>query len=353
MAIKFKLEQRIGSKEIMVFTRQFAVMIKAGVPIVRALEILSEQSQSKAFKEVILTVTKNVETGSSLTDAISRRRKVFGKLYISMVRAGEAGGVLNTTLERIAQHLEKAEILKGKIKSAVAYPAVIFIVAIGAAFFLLTFIIPTYAQLFAGFGAELPTLTRMVIALSNFVKHNLVLLFGGVVALFFAVRVYVQTPAGRHRIDAFKLNLPLFGNLVRKTAIARFARTLSTLTASGVPVLSGLEITATTSGNKIIEDAVLRARESISGGKTIFEPLKESKIFPPLVTNLIRIGEESGSLGEMLEKVADFYESEVDSAVATLTSLIEPVTIVFLGGVIGVILVSMYLPLFQMASVVK
>ncbi|MBI4722446.1 MAG: type II secretion system F family protein [Candidatus Stahlbacteria bacterium] len=353
MDIKHKFKPRIPAKEVMVFTRQFAVMIKAGVPIVRGLEILSEQAQNKGFHKIILQVTKDVETGSNLTDALARHKDIFDNLYLSMVKAGEAGGVLDTTLTRVAEHLEKTERLKGKIKSALAYPAVIFIVAIAACFFILTFIMPTFAQLFAGFGAELPALTRIVMGLSYFIRHNMILLFVGTIGLIFAFRAYAHTPQGRHKLDAIQLKLPVFGDLLKKTAIARFSRTLSTLTASGVPILTGLEITATTSGNKIIEESVLKAKESISGGKSIFEPLRESKVFPLLVTDLIRVGEESGSMGEMLEKIADFYEDEVDTAITTLTSLIEPITIVFLGGMIGVLIGAMYLPMFQLASVVK
>ncbi|MDI6840923.1 MAG: type II secretion system F family protein [bacterium] len=351
--IRLTLRRGASSKDLMLFTRQFAVMVKAGVPIVRSLEILSEQMQNKAFRDIILRITRDVETGSNLTDALARHKQVFDSLYVSMVKAGEAGGVLDQTLTRVAEYLEKAQALKGKIRSALAYPVVIFTVAIGAAFFMVTFIIPTYAQLFAGFGAELPFLTRIVLGLSYFIRHYIFLLIIGFGAIIFALLRYARSEAGRLKFDALKLGLPLFGPLVSKTAISRFSRTLSTLTTSGVPVLAGLEITANTSGNKVIENAVLKARESISGGKSIFEPLKESRVFPPLVTDLVRVGEESGSLGEMLEKVADFYDEEVDSAVTGLTSLIEPITIVFLGGVIGTLLISMYLPMFQIASVVR
>ncbi len=344
---------KVPSKEVMVFTRQFSVMIKAGVPIVRCLEILSEQTQNKRFRQIILEVTQSIETGNTLTDALAKHPTIFNILYISMAKAGEAGGVLDTTLTRVAEHLEKSEELKGKIRSAMAYPAVIFTVAMGAVFFLLTFIMPTYAQLFEGFGAELPALTRAVMGLSNFIRGNFLLLFGSIIAIIFGLRAYNKTDRGRRQFDNFALNVPLFGPLIRKAAVARFSRTLSTLTASGVPILSGLEITATTAGNKIIEEAVLQAKESISGGKTISGPLKESGVFPPLVINLVRVGEESGSLGEMLEKIADFYDMEVDTAVATLTSLIEPITIVFLGGVVGIILAAMYLPMFEMAAVVE
>ncbi len=347
------LKRGVPSKEVMVFTRQFSVMIKAGVPIVRCLEILSEQTQNKKFKQIILEVTRDIETGSTLTSALSKHSGTFDTLYVSMARAGEAGGVLDTTLTRVAEHLEKSEALKGKIRSAIAYPSVIFAVSMGAAFFLLTFIIPVYAQLFSGFGAELPGLTRFVMALSDFIRHNFIILLGALIAIIFGVRTYAKTDKGRRQLDNLMLNLPLFGPLIRKAAVARFSRTLATLTASGVPVLSGLEITATTAGNKTIETAVIKSKESITQGKTISGPLKESGVFPPLVTDLVRVGEESGSLGEMLEKIADFYDQEVDTAVSTLTSLIEPLTIVFLGGVVGVLLASMYLPMFQMAAVVQ
>ncbi|MDD2889387.1 MAG: type II secretion system F family protein [bacterium] len=353
MAFKFKIPKKVGSKNVMIFTRQFAVMVKAGVPIVRCLEILSEQTPSKLFKEMIKTITHDVESGSTLSEAMGKHRPPFDSLYISMVKAGEAGGVLDKTLLRVADHLEKNESLKGKIKGACTYPAVIFIVAISAAVFMLTCIIPTFAQLFAGSGAELPAITRAVIGLSNFLKKYWILIIFVIVGIIVAINLYSKTKQGKYKIDAFILNMFLFGPLILKAAIARFSRTLSTLTSSGVPVLAGLEITATTAGNMVIERAVLKARQSISEGKTIYEPLRESKIFPPLVTDLIRVGEESGNIAEMLEKVADFYDDEVDTAVATLTSLIEPVTIIFLGGIVGVLLLAMYMPMFQLASVVK
>lgn len=343
----------VPSREVMVFTRQFSVMIKAGVPIVRCLEVLSYQSQNKRFKQIILEITRSVESGNTLTAALSKHPATFDTLYVSMARAGEMGGVLDITLTRVAEYLEKSEALKGKIKSAMAYPSVIFAVAIGAVFFLLTFIMPTYAQLFEGFGAKLPALTRAVMGLSDFIRGNFLLLFGSTIAMIIGFRAYVKTDRGKRQLDNFVLNVPVFGPLIRKAAVARFSRTLSTLTASGVPILSGLEITATTSGNKIIEEAVLKAKESIGGGKTISGPLQESGVFPPLVISLVRIGEESGSLGEMLEKIADFYDMEVDTAVATLTSLIEPITIVFLGAIVGVIVAAMYLPMFEMAAVVQ
>lgn len=350
---KIKLEARVTSKDITIFTRQFAVMIKSGVPIVRCLEILAEQTQNKTFKRIITEITQDVETGSTLSDALGRHKPPFDSLYVSMARAGEAGGVLDKTLARVAEHLEKSEALKGKIKSAATYPSVIFVVAIGASLFMLTCIIPTYARMFEGFGADLPVLTKMVLALSKFLINYFLLIIVAVVALVLGLRAYIKTKKGRFKYDTFMLNMPLFGPLIRKAAIARFSRTLSTLTSSGVPVLTGLEITAITAGNAVIEKAVLEARTSISQGKTIYEPLKASGVFTPLVTDLIRVGEESGSVAEMLEKVADFYDTEVDTAVATLTSLIEPITIVFLGGIVGVLLMSMYLPMFQLAAVVK
>lgn len=350
---RFTLKREASSRDVMLFTRQFAVMIKAGVPIVRCLEILGEQTAKKSFRDIIMRITRDVETGSTLTEALSRHKEIFDSLYVSMARAGEAGGVLDQTLVKVAEQLEKMEALKGKIRSAVAYPAVIFIVAMGAAFFLLTFIIPTFAQLFEGFGAQLPLITRIVLVMSNLVKHYFFLGILLLVGIFFALRAWIRTEKGRIKVDSLQLNLPLFGTLIRKTAIARFSRTLSTLTSSGVPILAGLEITATTTGNKIIENAILKSKESISAGKSIHEPIRESGVFPPLVTDLIRVGEESGSLAEMLEKIADFYEEEVDTAVSTLTSLIEPITIVFLGGVVGFLLLSMYMPMFEMISVIK
>lgn len=344
---------RVASKDVAVFTRQFAVMVKAGVDSVRCLEILAEQTQNKTFKDIILGVTRDVETGSNLSDALAKHKPPFDNLYVAMTRAGEAGGVLDQCLERVAEYLEKAESLKGKIKSAIAYPAVIFMVAIGATGFMLVSIIPTFAQMFEGMGAELPGLTKAVLGLSDFIIHYFFLIFAVLIGGIFALRAYTRTEQGKLKFDSLMLNLPLFGPLIRKAAIARFSRTLATLIGAGVPVLAGLEITAVTSGNKVLEIAILKSKESITGGKTIHQPLKESGAFPPLLTNLVQVGEESGNIGDMLEKCADFYEDEVDTAINTLTSLIEPVTIVFLGGVIGTLLAAMYMPMFQLASTIK
>lgn len=351
---RFKLfGARVSTKDLSIFTRQFAVMINAGLPIVQCLEILEKQAPSPFFKETLGDVVRSVETGATLTESLARHKKAFDTLYVSMVKAGESSGALNLTLERIADYLEKANALKAKIKGAMAYPAVIFIVSVGVAIFMLVSIVPTFAKMFEGMGGELPGMTRAVMNLSDFIIGNFVYIFIVIGGLIFGIRQYGKTRKGRLKIDTFILKLPIFGTLIRKTAVARFARTLSTLTESGVPILSGLEITAQTSGNKLIENAILKSRISISEGKPIAEPLEESGVFPSMVTSLIRVGEESGKIASMLTKIADFYDDEVDTAVAALTSIIEPITIVFMGGIVGTLMIAMYMPMFDIAGMVK
>jgi type IV pilus assembly protein PilC len=327
--------ERITTKDVALFTRQFAAMIKAGLPIVRCLEILREQIKKNKFRLLIHEVMHDVETGSTLYEAMSRHKQVFNPLYVSMIKAGETGGFLDVSLNRIANWLDKSEALKRKIMGAMAYPAVIFAVAIGITAFMLLFIIPTFAEMFENLGAELPAMTQMVIGFSAFIRHRFILIIMVIVALFFGFYYYSKNNAGRAFMDRLLFKVPLFGPIVSKSAISRFARTLSSLTTSGVPILQGLEITATTSGNKVVEDAVISARKSISAGKTIADPLKKSGIFPPMVTQLVAVGEESGNLPEMLDKVADFYDAEVDSTVGALASIIEPITIVLMGGIVG------------------
>jgi len=346
------LTAKVKEKDLAVFTRQFATMIDAGLPLVQCLEILSAQTENPTLAKVIGEVRQDVEGGSTYADALRKHPKVFDDLYVNMVAAGEAGGILDTILNRLAKHIEKAMKLKKQIKSAMVYPGVIVTVAVGVIAILMVWVIPVFSKLFSDFGGALPGPTQMVIGASNFMKsYWYVILFiaGGV---FYLLRRVYKTEAGRHFMDQFALKLPVFGDLIRKASVAKFTRTLGTLISSGVPILEGLIIVAKTSGNKIIEEALLKARQSISGGKTVSEPLGQAKVFPPMVVQMIAVGETTGALDAMLGKIADFYDDEVDASVAALTSLLEPMLMVFLGVVIGFIVIAMYLPIFKMAGAV-
>jgi type IV pilus assembly protein PilC len=329
------------------FTRQFATMIGAGLPMVQALEILSQQMESAELRRVIGEVKESVQAGTTLAEALSRHKKVFDDLYVNMVDAGEIGGALDTILVRLAVYREKADALARKVKGAMIYPAVVMTVAIGVTFIMLTYIVPVFAKMFAGLGAELPGPTRFVLSLSGFIRSNLLTGVISLIVLIAAYRYYSRTQNGRLNIDRLKLKLPLLGDLIRKSAIARFSRTLATLVSSGVSILDALDITARASGNRVLHDAIKKSVLSIAEGETITQPLKESKVFPPMVIQMISVGEKTGGLDEMLSKIADFYDDEVDAAVAALTSIIEPVIIVFMGIVIGGILIAMYLPMFE------
>jgi type IV pilus assembly protein PilC len=341
----------VKQKDIVIFTRQFATMIDAGLPLVQCLEILSAQTDNKTFAKAIRDVKEQVEAGSTFAAALKRHPKVFSDLYANMVAAGEVGGILDTILNRLASYMEKIVKLKSKIKGAMIYPACIISAAVLVTGILLVYVIPVFAELFHSFGQALPAPTQFVINLSNFTIQYfwvLILLVGGAVV---GVIAAYRTERGHYLIDKMMLKLPVFGDIIRKTAIARFTRTLGTLVSSGVPILEALTITGRTSGNKIVEEAIFATRTSISEGKTIAEPLIASKVFPPMVCQMIAVGETTGSLDAMLQKIADFYEDEVDNAVANLTSLMEPMVILFLGGVIGGLVVSMYLPIFKLGSV--
>lgn len=346
-------EKRVSVKDLGVFTRQFATMINAGLPMVQCLDILATQTEKPYFRQVISNVMTDVEGGSTLGEALGRHPRIFSQLYVNMVEAGEAGGILDLILNRLSVYLEKADQLQRKIKSAMTYPAVVCFVALGATVFMLMFIIPTFAKMFADFGGELPTPTKVVMGISTFLRSYWYFLAGGAVALIFAIKRFHATEVGRTKIDGFLLKLPALGIVIRKGSVARFTRTLGTLISSGVPILNGLEITARTSGNKIIENAVMATKESISQGNTISEPLKKSGVFPPMVTQMIGVGEQTGALDEMLEKIANFYDDEVDTAVDSLTAIIEPAMIVVMGGVVGGMLIAMYLPMFKLIAVVS
>ncbi len=350
--IRFAIKKRITVKDLGVFTRQFATMINAGLPMVQCLNILSAQSDKPVFKRIVSTVTSDVEGGATLAEALGKHT-VFSQLYVNMVEAGEAGGILDQILNRLAFYLEKAEALQRKVKSAMTYPTVVAVVALGATVFMLMFIIPTFAKMFMDFGGELPLPTKIVMGLSNFLRGYWYILLGIVGAVVFGIKRFYATEAGKLKIDRLMLRVPVLGTVIRKAAIARFTRTLGTLVSSGVPILAGLDITARTAGNKVVEKAIYATRESISQGDTIAEPLRQSGVFPPMVTQMIGVGEQTGALDEMLEKIANFYDSEVDTAVEQLTSIIEPVMIVVMGVVVGGMLISMYLPMFKLISVVS
>ena len=336
----------INQKRVAIFTRQFSVMLDAGLPLVQCLEILGEQEEDKLFAEIIHSVRSDVESGSSLADAMRKHPKAFNNLYTSMIAAGEAGGILDIILQRLAVYIEKVVRLQSQVKSAMIYPITVLVIAAGVVFIILWKVIPVFAQLFAGLGAELPYLTRTVVAASNFVGRFGVFVLFGLFLIYLAIRRYHKTEGGRRVIDGFVLKIPVIGMLVRKIAVARFCRTLATLTSSGVPILEGLEITAKTSGNAIVEDAILAVRRAVEEGKTISGPLGETKVFPMMVVQMINVGEQTGALDQMLSKIADFYEEEVDTAVAGLMKLIEPLMIVILGGIIGTIVTAMYLPMY-------
>ncbi len=340
----------VPSKNLAVFTRQFSVMIDAGLPLVQCLDILGNQEDHKYFRQVILQTRTDVEGGLSLADAMKRHPKVFDALYTNMIAAGEAGGILDTILKRLAVYIEKAVKLKSQVQSAMIYPIAVIVIAAVVVGVILWKVIPTFASLFAGLGAELPLPTRIVISLSNNLVRFMPFLIIGLFAGGYAVRQYYGTEKGRRVIDGLLLKVPILGPILRKIAVARFCRTLSTLMASGVPILDGLDITARTAGNAIIEDAIQVTRKSIERGETIAAPLKETGVFPGMVVQMIGVGEATGALDTMLAKIADFYEEEVDTAVAGMLTLLEPVMIAFLGGVVGGIVIAMYMPIFGLIS---
>jgi type IV pilus assembly protein PilC len=342
----------IKTRDVVIFTRQFATMINAGLPLVQSLEILAEQTENESFQKVIRDVLYDVESGNTLADAMGKHPKAFSKLFVSMVSAGEAGGILDTILLRLAVFMEKADALTRKVKGAMIYPGVVLSVAVAAVAILLIFVIPTFQTMFASAGIPLPLPTQIVIAMSAFLQAWWWAVIAGAIAAFFGVRQFYRTDQGELMIDSIMLKTPILGDVQRKAAVARFTRTLGTLVSSGVAILDGLEITAKTAGNRVIQDAVMNSRSSIAGGDTISAPLKESGVFPPMVVQMINVGEQTGGLDEMLSKIADFYDEEVDTAVTGLLSVMEPIMIVVLGVVVGGMIVAMYLPIFDMVGAV-
>jgi type IV pilus assembly protein PilC len=347
---------RLGSikmRDTVIFTRQFATMIGAGLPLVQALDILAHQTENKALVSVCRQVLYDVESGHTVADALVKHPKAFSTLYVNMVAAGEAGGILDTILNRLATFLEKTEALVRKVKSALIYPSVILLVAIMAVVIMLIFVIPTFQDMFASVELELPFATQLVIAMSDTLQAYWWMMLGGLVALVFAIKRYYATAGGKLRIDRFMLRLPVIGDVLRKSAVSRFTRTLGTLISSGVSILEALEITAKTAGNRVVQDAIMASRSSIAGGETIAGPLSKSGVFPPMVISMIAVGESTGNLDEMLQKIADFYDDEVDVAVSGLLSLLEPAMIIFLGVAVGGMIMAMYLPIFDMVNAVQ
>jgi len=340
----------VPAKNLAIFTRQFSVMIDAGLPLVQCLDILGKQEPHKHFSAAILKVREDVEGGAALADAMKKHPKTFDSLYANMIAAGEAGGILDTILKRLAVYIEKNVKLKGDVKSAMIYPVAVIVIAVVVVAAILWKVIPTFAALFQGLGAQLPLPTRIVIEASNYLVAYGWMVIVALGGMGYGIKTYYGTPAGRRLIDALLLKTPILGGVLRKVAVARFCRTLSTLLASGVPILDGLDITARTAGNAIIEEAILTTRTSIERGETIAAPLRETNVFPSMVVQMINVGETTGALDAMLSKIADFYEEEVDTAVAGLLTLMEPVMIAFLGVVVGGIVIAMYMPIFDLIS---
>ncbi len=344
--------KKVQTKEIVVFTRQFATMIDSGLPLVQCLEILSSQQVNKTFREVLVKFKESVEGGSTFADALARHPKVFDDLFVNLVAAGEVGGILDTILNRLASYTEKAMKLKKQIKGAMVYPSTVMSIAILVVGVIMIFVIPTFAKMFADFGGDLPAPTKFVIALSNFLVKYIIVIIAAAVGIFLLFKKYYATEKGRKMIDRLALRAPIFGLLIRKVAVAKFTRTLGTLVSSGVPILDGLDIVAKTAGNKVVEEAIMKVRQSISEGKTIAEPLQQSGVFPPMVVQMISVGEATGAMDAMLSKIADFYDDEVDDAVAAMTAMLEPMLMVFLGVVVGGLVIAMYLPIFKIAGTV-
>jgi type IV pilus assembly protein PilC len=348
-----KIGGKVKGKDLAIYTRQFSTMVDAGLPIAQCLSILSEQSSSKNLRAVTAKIAREVEGGVSLAEAFRKYPKTFDALYVNMLQVGETGGILDVVLQRLAAYIEKATALKRKVKGAMVYPLTIVSVAVLVIIFMLTFVIPTFADMFKNLGADLPLPTQIVLWVSTFTRRWIIVIVAAFGLIVYGLRRYYATDQGSLTIDRFMLRVPVFGMLIRKVAVARFTRTLGTMISSGVPILEGLLITARTAGNRVVEKAVLHARSVVTAGGTLAEPLKATPVFPPMVVHMIAVGENTGALDQMLSKIADFYDDEVDTAVSALTALLEPLMIVFLGVVVGGIVVAMYLPIFKMVTLIK
>ncbi|MCJ7686458.1 MAG: type II secretion system F family protein [Desulfobacteraceae bacterium] len=344
------MQPKVTKKDVVIFTRQFSTMIDAGLPLVQGLTILAEQTENKTLKGILKEIVKDVEGGASLAEAMEKHPQVFDRLFVNLVAAGEVGGILDTILQRLAAYIEKAEKLKSQIKGAMTYPMVVVAIAIIVIAVIMIFVIPVFQDMFSSFGKALPVPTQIVVAMSNFTKGNILYMIGALILIVFLFKKYRGTTGGRKVTDILSLKLPIFGPLLKKVAVARFSRTLGTMITSGVPIITALEIVAKTSGNAVLEEVILDVRSSIAEGQPIAEPLSENDIFPNMVVQMIAVGEATGALDTMLEKIADFYDDEVDVAVEAMTAMLEPLLMVFLGGAIGGLVIAMYLPIFGMAA---
>ena len=347
------LQPKVKTKDLILFTRQLSTMIDAGLPLIQGVEILANQEPNKTFQKILNQIKTDVEAGSTFADALKKHPKVFDNLYTNLVAAGELGGVLDIVLQRLAAYIEKNERLKRKVKGALVYPSTILVIAVVVVLVMLVFVIPVFQDMFSSLGGQLPALTQGVVDLSAFLRRNFLFLIGAAVAVGFVFSRVKATDKGEYFFDKLFLKLPIFGLMLRKVAVARFSRTLGTMISSGVPILDGLDIVAKTSGNRIVEEAIMITKASISEGKTIAEPLSKSGVFPSMVCQMVAVGESTGALDSMLIKIADFYDEEVDAAVDSLTSLIEPMMMIFLGGTVGTMLAAMYLPIFKMAGAIE
>ncbi len=355
-AVEIKIpgfKRKVKTKDLVVFTRQFATMIDAGLPLVQCLDILSSQQENPTFKEILLKVKEDVEAGNTFADSLAKHPRIFDRLYTNLVNAGEVGGILDTILNRLAAYIEKAMNLRKKVKGAMVYPSTVVGVAVIVIAIILVFVIPVFQQMFGSMGKNLPAPTMFVIALSEFTKKYFLFMLVLVFVAGIAFKRSYRTEKGQLFFDKIFLRLPIFGPLIRKVAVAKFTRTLGTLVSSGVPILEGLDVVSRTAGNRVVELAILKTKDSIAEGRTIAEPLKETGVFPPMVVQMIAVGEATGALDQMLSKIADFYDTEVDEAVSALTASIEPLLMVFLGGAIGGMVVAMYLPVFQLAGTIS
>ena len=344
------MQPKVTKKDLVIFTRQFSTMLDTGLPLVQGLTILAEQTDNKTFKNILKQVVNDVEGGSTLGEALGKHPKVFDALFVNLVASGEVSGILDNIFQRLATYIEKAEKLKSQIKGAMAYPLVVISVAILVIGVILVFVIPIFEDMFADYGSALPLPTQLVVRTSHFLKGNILYFISAILIIFFFFKKYRNSERGRKKTDTLLLKLPVIGLIQKKIAIARFTRTLGTMVRSGVPILEALEIVARTSGNVVLEEVILKLRSSVSGGQTLSEPLSESDIFPGMVVQMISVGEATGALDTMLEKIADFYDDEVDTAVAAMTSMLEPILMIFLGGSIGGMVIAMYLPIFKMAA---
>jgi type IV pilus assembly protein PilC len=343
---------KVDTKDLVVFTRQFATMIDSGLPLVQCLDILASQQENKTFKAALFNIKESVESGSTFADSLAKHPKIFDQLYVNLIAAGEVGGILDTILGRLAAYIEKAMKLKKQVKGAMVYPATIISIAVVVIGVILVFVIPTFAKMFADFGSTLPMPTLVVINMSNFLKKYILVMIAAAYGLKVVIGKYYATEQGRKVMDRLFLKMPVVGILIRKVSVAKFTRTLGTMISSGVPIMDGLEIVAKTAGNKVVEEAIYKVRTAISEGKTMAEPLAESGVFPPMVTQMIAVGESTGAMDAMLNKIADFYDDEVDDAVGNLTAMMEPLLMLFLGTTVGGLVIAMYLPIFKLAGAV-